>query len=50
MSEQFCFMNRYYHRTDFKANTNERFTRVLLVCVYNKSGNLITHDIFYRLF
>lgn len=24
--------------------------KVILVCVYNISGNLITHDIFYRLF
>lgn len=24
--------------------------RVLLVCVYNKRGTLITHDIIYRLF
>ena len=25
-------------------------TRVLLICVLNKSGTLITHDVFYRLF
>jgi len=24
--------------------------RVLLVCVYNKKGTLITHDVIYRLF
>ena len=40
----------YFSRTSQKANTNEHTTRVLLVCVYNKSGNLITHDVFYRLF
>ena len=40
------FLNFVSH----KANTQDSIKRVLLVCVYNKSGTLITHDIFYRLF
>lgn len=25
-------------------------TKVLLVCIYNISGNIVTHDIYYKLF
>ena len=33
-----------------KSNTNNKLTKVLLICVFNISNNLITHDIIYRHF
>jgi len=33
-----------------KSHTNMKATKVILVCLYNISGNLLTHDIYYRLF
>lgn len=39
-----------YHQQLASSEKNDVPSKVLLVCVYNISGRIITHDIFYRLF
>lgn len=43
-------MEPKFQRHQQKSFTCMKTTPVLLVCVYNKNGTLITHDIYYRLF
>lgn len=33
-----------------KMSENGVYGAVLLVCIYNKHGNILTHDYFYQLF
>lgn len=33
-----------------KVDENGVYGAVLLVCIYNKHGNILTHDYFYQLF
>jgi len=37
-------------RASVKALSETKITRVLLVCVYNQSTSIITHDILYNAF
>ena len=37
-------------RASVKALSETKVTRVLLVCVYNQSSSIITHDILYNAF
>ena len=44
-------MKTLSNRQNMKASTmGQNGTPVLLVCVYNITGKIISHDIFYRLF
>lgn len=43
-------LNKGYKRTQVKAFTETRATPVILVCIYNKNGTIITHDLLHTLF
>ena len=41
---------RFTKRSNIRSFTEARETPVILVCIYNKNGTIITHDLLYTLF
>ncbi len=42
--------NRAFKRAPGRSLTEVRETPVILVCIYNKNGTIITHDLLHTLF
>ena len=42
--------NRSFKRSNVRSFTEAKATPVILVCVYNKNGTIITHDLLHTLF
>ncbi len=42
--------SKHSKKASVKFASETKITRVLLVCVYNQSSSLITHDILYNVF
>ncbi len=43
-------VSKIYKRSHIKAFTEVKTTPVILVCIYNKSGTDITHDLLHTVF